>query len=799
MRHYYLFFALTCTSPLSAQTIEGWLTDRNGIPVPSAAIFINGEATTNSDTAGYFSIHIAAGTYTLSIIHPLYDTLSIRLQLSAGEHKQLRLTLTPYTEPLPPTTIPLPRPSPAPPTIYQLPRPVVERVPLPTIAPEAILAYLPGVATTSESATRFSVRGGNFDENLVLVEDFEIYRPQLARATQQEAPSVAALPLTENMDFYSGGFPARYGLKVSSALLIKYAEPTEKQWFADLSLMGITVAHMVPSRNYAFQLLTAARYYNPTLTLSASNLTGRYSPRFTDWQMLARWQATPSLRLVGFAYLSEQKFSFTPRNEQVRFGTLNQPLLFTMYMDGSETDITQLATAAIRTHWQVSTRLQGSAQLQVTRLAEHQNYDLTGAYLLGIVQNDPSAPDYGQILYALGTGELHRWARERLYATILSAKTEIEKISKQITWQAGTGISASLISSRISKWTREDSAGYSLPYSDSEVLLRYNFKSSSQFTNPTAWAYAQTTLQLTDKLRLYAGIRTNLYPLIHEWVVEPRLRLSTEEDSTSVSWWVAGGVYTQPPFYRELLQPEGTLNFNIKSVKSLHLTAGVRKPVPIGGMPLLLTASAYFKYLWDINPYDLSEIFIEYWAENVATGYTAGVEAMLYGEFVRGLPSWFAITLSKSEEKITKEDTTVVVPRPVDERLRLSVFFQDFLPHTPWIQVFSGIVFGTGLPFSPPPQAPEQIRLRWRNAFRMKDYLRVDVGMLFNLISERTHPSNPLLKNVKEIWAGLHIYNLLDRENVSHYLWIKDLYNVWYAVPRRLTGRVVSVRVMVRW
>jgi hypothetical protein len=448
---------------------------------------------------------------------------------------------------------------------------------------------------------------------------------------------------------------------------------------------------------------------------------------------------------------------------------------------------------------------------------EDENFDIIGDYFLGAVESSLGEDDFGQVAFGLGTGTFHNFARNSIDSRVinLSHRGYYDQGIHFLQW--GARIQNENIEDRLNDWERLDSAGYSLPFNEDEVLINDVLKTENNINSYRYQAWVQnnwTPEYSKSSLSLSTGARINYWDLNNELVVSPRVQLSMRpqwysSDSTlrDVILKFASGIYVQPPFYRELRNLEGEVNTDLKSQKSFHVVAGMDWQFEaFGGRDFKFATELYYKYMWDLVPYEVDNVQIRYYGENAARGYSAGIDLRLHGELVEDADSWISLSLLRTEENVdeavlsdffgaTDEEGNLVdrgyVPRPTDKLVNFGMFFQDYFRDNRNLKVHLNFLFGTGLPFSP----PENLALR--NNFRIPAYRRVDIGFSALLLSNQK-PRDNFLKDVESIWASLEVFNLLGISNTISYIWVKDATNTVYAFPNFLTSRRVNLRFIVR-
>ncbi len=699
---------------------------------------------------------------------------------------------------------------------------------LESILPHIALGTSSG--TGGELSSQYNVRGGNYDENLVYVNDFEIYRPQLIRISQQEGLSFPNIDLIKELKFSSGGFESKYGDKMSSVLDIHYKRPDSTRASASASLLGAS-AHLEGSiRNRAnkykrFRYLVGARYKTNQYLLSTLQVEGEYSPDFVDIQTYLTYDLTRDLQVEFLGNFNNSIYNFVPVSGDVAQGLIDFALRLRTTFQGSETDAFRNGMGGVSMTY-LPDRDRNPIFLKFLastyQSKESEKFDILGDYRLSQIETNLGSDNAGEEILVLGTGTQHLYTRNLFVANVTNLAhrggielqketgTAAQEIVHFLQW--GAKYQREDIFDKINEWERLDSAGYSLPFDPDVVQLQSVLKTrndleSNRFTFYVQDSYSNIRLNKSE-LRLTMGLRGSYWDLNNEFLLSPRFQLlykplGSEKD---VSYRFAAGIYNQPPFYRELRRLDGTVNRNLKSQKSAHIVAGMTSdfgPEVNGKKKFRLIMEAYYKRLWDLVSYDIDNVRIRYSGENDATGYVMGLDLRINGEFVPGAESWFNLSLLRAREKldgiehlrreIGETEASVVndVPRPTDNALRMNIFFQDHLPMNENFKVHVNLSYGTGLPFG----LKDNNRI-YRNTYRFRSYQRVDVGFslaLWERQMRQKHPRHPL-RFARSSWLSLEVFNLLDIRNEASKTWIKTVYNQQFAISNFLTSRRLNLR-----
>jgi hypothetical protein len=702
---------------------------------------------------------------------------------------------------------------------------------------ESILPHIAlGVNAGSggELTSQYNVRGGNYDENLIYVNDFEIFRPQLIRSGQQEGLSFPNIDMIRDLEFSSGGFESRFGDKLSSVLNIRYKRPDELRGSFVASLLGAS-AHIEGSKRLGpnaynkFRYLLGVRYKSNAYLLGSGDISGEFVPRFTDIQAYLTYDISKDFQLGWISNYNGSDYNFIPKSGRSKRGTIDFQLELNTSYEGRELDKFQYGMSGLsltyvpsKSKFPIYMKLLASAY----RSTEQENIDIIGSYRLAQIET-AIGENTGQEIALLGTGIQHVYARTNLFNTIqnLEYKGGIEilenrKFSHFIQW--GAKVQQEYFDDKLNEWERLDSAGYSLfnpkttIKNPSEVDLFKSIKSYNIIENLRSQAYIQDAIGWSNdnhEFKLTLGLRATHRSMSDELTFSPRGQLFYKPKSwdNDFTFKLAGGVYYQPPLYRELRRIDGSLNQNLRSQKATHIVGGFTYDFTwerISDRPFKIISEIYYKKLDDLVSYEIDNVRIRYAGENNSTGYIQGLDFRINGEFVPNAESWINLSFLRAREQLNgiQHKTVVVsdtgravvnindVPRPTDQLMTLNMFFQDYLPKNENIKVNLNFSFGTGLPFG-----PREDNIEFRNFFRLKPYHRIDIGFSFQLWKESwkgRKPNHPL-RWARNSWLSIEAFNLLQIENQASVNWIKTITNVEFALPNNLTGRRINLRLRV--
>lgn len=666
---------------------------------------------------------------------------------------------------------------------------------------EGMLATFAGVNSNNELSSQYSVRGGNFDENIVYINGIEIYRPLLVRSGQQEGMSVINPDLVSSISFSSGGFSAEYGDKMSSVLDIQYKRPEALEVSLTGSFLGATAS--VGHSTGKFTQLHGVRYHTNSTLLSSLDTKGEYNPSYFDYQTYMTYQFNKKWEISLLGNIAINNYQFTPFERTTSFGTAYDTKSFTVYFDGMEKDIFETYFGSFSTNYKPADDNEISFQLSAFRSNEYVSYDISGQYWLDELANDNTtqstdAPAQGD----LGVGTYHEHARNRLMATVISAslKGGHRVAGNDIRW--GVTYNHEKIYDYLREWEMRDSVGYTLPYEGDNIHMIYNIVSQNTLASNRISAYLQDTYRLRTAAGLFnfnAGVRISYWDFNNECIVSPRASITfIPEKNNNFTFRLAGGIYYQAPFYKEFRDTisNGNNNFvvhlndKIKSQQSIQIVAGGDYTFRAFDRPFKISLEAYYKKLNDLIPYEANNVKLWYSGQNESEGYAAGLDFKLYGEFVPGTDSWLSFSLMRTEEKINGK----WVPRPTDQRYSVGLYFQDYVPKLPMFKISLKAIISDGLTFGSP------LKGRSEGYYRAPAYKRVDMGLTYILIGgDEQWSKYGFWRNIKGATIGVDVFNLFDFANVNSYTWVTDVNSVQYAVPNYLTRRQLNVRVAVQF
>lgn len=657
---------------------------------------------------------------------------------------------------------------------------------------ENIIKSQEGVSSSNELSSQYNVRGGNFDENLVYVNDIEIFRPLLIRNGQQEGLSFVNTDMISDIKFSSGGFDAKYGDKMSSVLDIKYKKPQEFSGNASISLLGASahIEGLIGSR-MTYQI----GYRNKTTQylLNSLETDGEYNSTFNDLQAYLTYDINEKTEIAFLGNISDNKYNFIPQTRETQFGSLYNTMKLKVYFDGQELDrFTSLFGALMLTHnpkKDVSLKFIASA----FNTNEKETYDIQGQYWLSETNGLGEDAEFDR-----GIGTYLEHARNRLNANIFNIEHKGYKYYSNGFLSWGAKWQLEKINDRIREWKMVDSADYTIPSNPDDIgiynpttppMLQNYYNSNHDISSYRLTAFVQRQFNWEKDYGTYyfnVGARGQYWNYNNEIFPSPRASVSLKPKiKQDILFRFATGVYAQFPFYREFRDEQGNLNEKIKSQKSLHFVLSSDWNFKMMNRPFKLLTSVYYKYLWDLIPYRLDNVRIRYTAQNNAVGYAAGMDVKLFGEFINGIDSWITLSLMQTEQDI-EGDGKGYIPRPTDQIFNLSVSFQDYLPNMPWMRVYLNLNYGSGYPYYPPNS---------NEHFRYPSYLRADMAFTFRIKDEQSGWAKAnFMKYIKKIWLNLEWLNVFNNKNVISYMNVQDYSGASYAVPDYLTPTRLNAR-----
>jgi len=796
-------------------TVKGIILNENNLPISNVAVK-TGNVGTQTNENGFYSIAITPNQdVTLEFTHISHEKVVVTFNLKNGVIKEFNPVLSESIEQIGEVVISGDRRKEVEGIITLKPE-TIRKIPGANPGVENLLLSLPGVSNNNELSTQYSVRGGNYDENLVYINGIEVYRPFLVRSGQQEGLSFVNSDLVKNVDFSAGGFQAKYGDKLSSVLDITYKTPYKFEVNADLSLLGASVSVENMSKDSKFTSIVGARYRNNSLFVNAKQTETNFRPVFGDLQGYFTYKFTNKFHLSFLGNASLNSYDYEPLTRQTNFGTLADPVALVVFYEGQEKTEYQTYFGAFQGTYFANENLTLNLTASTYHTTEEEYFDVLAQYNIGEVNSNIGDEDLGEVEFTEAIGSQLTHGRNDLDALIstVQAKGDLRINDNRFEWSLK--YTHEDIRDRVVEWEVIDSAGFSIrpprtlprneqPYvpfeGPLEPFINVRAKNNTQISRLQAYAQwsKRATLGKSD-VWYNAGVRAHNWSVkgdgiatTNQIVFSPRGQFAIKPNwKSDMLFRAAAGVYYQPPFYRELRDSMGVVQPNVKAQKSVHLVLGNDYSFKMWDRPFKLTSELYYKNITDVNPYTLENVRIRYRARNNAKAYAYGVDMRLNGEFVPGTESWFSFGYLKTEENI---DNRGYISRPTDQRLKFAALFQDYVPNIPNMRVYLNLVYNTGLPGGSPSYAdPYDFQLR------LPDYTRADVGFQFVLVDENKQFKSGWKKPFKNLAFGFEIFNIFDVQNSITNTWVRDVSTQrQFAIPNFLTPRVFNVRTTMRF
>lgn len=648
---------------------------------------------------------------------------------------------------------------------------------------EELIQSQAGVSTHSELSSQYNVRGGSFDENSVYINNVEVYRPFLVRSGQQEGLSIINPDMVDKIGFSTGGFAAKYGDKMSSALDITYKRPKRFEATASASLLGASAYVGFSNKKLAWS--NGLRYKTNQYMLGSLETNGEYRPSFIDYQSYLTYAPNKRWSISILGNISDSHYNFEPEDRETNFGTLENVKSFRVYFDGKEKDLFRTYFGSLNITRHLSDNTSVSLIASAFHTKEQETYDIQGQYWLTQTETSEN----------LGVGTYFQHARNYLKANVASAKLMFKSKTKRHDIEGAFTFKNERIKENSVEYEMRDSSGYSIPHTGTDLQMVYSLRAKNTLNANRIEAYLQDTYRFASRgehthFTLNYGIRLSHWSFTKETIVSPRLSLAIiPAFSQDATIRLATGLYYQAPFYKELRDTTtingityAELNEKAKSQRSIHFIAGFDYRFNMKERPYKFTAEAYYKALGNLVPYSVNNVKVVYYGDNMCSGHAAGIDLKLYGEFVPGTDSWVSLSLMDTRMKLNGKS----IPLPTDLRYAVNLFFTDYFPGTERWKMSLKLAYADGLPFSAPHQEIEN------NSFRAPAYKRADIGLSYRLLNNEDRKHGKTFRN---IWIGVDCLNLFGINNVNSYYWITDVTNHQYAVPNYLTGRMLNARV----
>ncbi|MEO8253562.1 MAG: TonB-dependent receptor [Flavobacterium sp.] len=807
---FFIVFWISFSSLAQLAKVKGTVLDAQNRPVTNGNVSFSGH-TTQTDSKGFYSIKVPVNKkISLVFSHLSYKKTTVSLLLKNSSDYELNLILNENEEQMGEVVVSKDKKSQIQ-GITIVSADMIKKSPGANAGIENVLKTLPGVNSNNELSTQYSVRGGNYDENLVYVNEIEIYRPFLIRSGQQEGLSFTNTDLVQNINFSAGGFQAKYGDKLSSVLDITYRIPTHFSASFEASLLGGSLAVDAVSKNKKWTSVTGVRYRNNSLLVNSQDTQTNYTPSFIDVQTNVNYKASAKWQWSFLGNISQNNYKYQPLTRKTRFGTIDNPLELNVFYEGQEKDKYNTYFGALKTTYKASDKLTLKFIGSVYHTLEQEHFDILAQYLLTDNATTIGSDSY-DVSYGNGIGTQLNHARNDLDALIINTEIKGFYDWKKSNLEFGVKYTRESIRDRVVEWEVIDSAGFSInppildfsrddqpgtsytgPLAPYRSVFATNFNTINRFSAYVQWN-AKTNLENAE-LWYTAGMRMQNWGVSgtntsgnSQTVFSPRAQLALKPNwEKEMIFRISGGYYYQPPFYRELRDASGAVQDHVKAQQSIQVVLGNEYSFKMWQRPFKLVSELYYKSLSDVNTYTIDNVRIRYAANNDAKAYAQGLDLRLNGEFVPGTESWFSFGYLKTEENSNNRG---YIARPTDQRLKFGILFQDYMPAIPSMKLYLNLVYNTGLPGGSPSYADAY---QYQN--RLNDYRRVDVGFSKVLIDSKSKIRKNWFTNFKELAVGLEIFNLFNNQNAITNTWVRDVYSKnEYAVPNYMTTRLFNIK-----
>lgn len=818
-----LLCLLLVSAAVNAQTarIKGIILNENNQAVDQVNVSANGKST-QTNANGYYQLTVPAGQKIQVVFtHVSLKKSTATIQLKPNEDYEFNLVMNDKAEQMGEVVVTAKNRKRVQ-GITTLEPQVIRKIPGANAGVENLLKSLPGVSSNNELSTQYAVRGGNYDENLVYVNEIEVYRPFLIRSGQQEGLSFTNTDLIQNVDFSAGGFQAKYGDKLSSVLDITYRRPTKFGATFDASYLGGAASVDLVSKNQKWTAITGVRYRDNSLLVKSQETQTNYRPTFADVQTYVTYTPNTRWQHSFLGNISQNKYNYQPLTRQTNFGTIAEPIALQVFYQGQEKDKYQTLFGAYKATFNVNEQFTLKFIGSAYHTQEQEYFDIFAQYALGQVDGNLGSESFGDVVYSRAIGTQLNHARNDLDALIVNAEVKgFHDIKKKHQVEWGFKYTREDIRDRLIEWEVIDSAGFSLnppilppranfpdtgnqdnvylgPLVPYKNVRAKNFAIINRLSGYGQWSMKGN---IGDHQVWYnAGLRMQQWQVTgddingkSQMVFSPRAQFTIKPNwEKDMLFRISGGLYYQPPFYRELRNEAGTVLPDVKAQASYHIVLGNDYSFLMWGRPFKMVTEAYYKGLNDVNPYTIDNVRIRYAANNNATAFAQGLDVRLNGEFVPGTESWFSFSYMKTKENI---DGKGDIARPTDQRFKFAALFQDYMPNLPSVKIYLNLVYNTGLPGGSPSYAdPYQFQSR------LRDYRRADVG--FSYVFTEKNPQRPekhWLRKFNDLSIGFEIFNMFNNQNAITNTWVRDVYTKsQYGIPNYLTTRVFNFKISAK-
>lgn len=776
-----LVLAMLCTHAQRTNEIQGRIVDEAGSPVPAVNVLLKDRTTgTISNIDGFFTLELDSGTYDLIFSHIQYGThelsdiptgvsdFVVTLRTQATQLEDVEVEGEAVRDAIDPT--------------MKVDARSARNLPSAFGDFNKVLLTLPGVSGNNELSSAYNVRGGNFDENLVYVNDIPVYRPFLSNAGRQEGLSFVNPDLVGDINFYAGGWGAQYGDKLSSSLNIDYKEPAEMEGQVTFGLLGGS-AYVGNKASDNIRYLIGVRHRDSRYLLNTLETQGQYLPTYTDAQAFLTFDLSGKnsgqlnrTKLNWLLGYGRNRYLTLPESQVTDFGSVSQNLRIQTAFEGREELDYDTYQSGFNLSHRWNDRFLSRWIVSGVTTSERENYTVEGAYRICDVDNNPGSNSFNDCVVVRGIGTNYSYGRNRLEAHLIQGEWRNEwLVSDWSILEAGVGYSRTIIDDALNEYAFLDSAGF--------IDLNRSVFNELSLTTNTVTGYLQNTVYFRDStFAISSGVRVNYMDFTGETIFSPRFIYRYKPKwSRETSFRLSAGMYVQPPFYRELRDASGTIQEDVKAQRSFHYIFAMERVLSWWGRPFLFTSEAYYKTLENVVAYDIDNVRLRYFANNDATAFAYGFDFRINGEFIPGTQSWFSLGILKAGEDIA-EDNKGNIRRPLDQRINLAFYFEDHLPNDPSMRVYVNAVFGSGFPLGPPNE------INARNIFSGDEYYRVDLGM-----SKSFQLNNH--KYLKTIHLRAEVLNVLGADNTLSYSWIQDVTGSQLAIPNSLSARFLNLKI----
>ena len=814
-----LFFTLSIIAFAQNQTakVAGIVLDENNKPVEGVTVSYQTKSSITDANGFYFIIVPANQKVVLVFTHVSLKRIVATMQLKPNEEKEFYVVMNDTAEQL--NDIVITGNKSRVQGITTLEPQTIRNNTNPMPGVESVLKSLPGVNNNSDLSSGYNVRGGNFDENLVYVNEIEVYRPFLIRSGQQEGLSFTNTDMVQKIDFSAGGFQAKYGDKLSSVLDITYRKPTKFALAAEASFLGGSITVDMISKNKKWSNITSIRYRDNSLLVNSQETQTNFRPTFADVQTIVNFNPNKKWQFSFLGNASQNIYNYQPLTRQTNFGTIDEPIALQIFYEGQENDQYQTLFGSFKTSFIANENNTFKLITSIYHTQEQEYFDIFAAYFLGEVDTNIGSETLGEVTFNRGIGTQLNHARNDLDALIINAEVKgthfLKNKKHQIDW--GFKYTREDIRDRIVEWEVIDSAGFSInppiidipndqPYNPYVgPLVPYqnvratNFIDINRLSGFAQWntktSLGNSQFWITAGARFHSWIVSgdNITTGKSQTVFSPRAQLALKPDwDKDMLFRLSLGYYHQPPFYRELRDLNGVVNPNVKAQQSIHFVLSNDYNFLMNNRKFKLVTEAYYKTMNDVNTYTLENVRIRYRANNEATAYAYGLDMRLNGEFVPGTESWLSFGYLKTEEN---QNGKGFIARPTDQRLKFGILFQDYMPNLPNMKLYLNLVYNTGLPGGSPSYADPY---QYQN--RLRDYRRADVGFSYVFTEKNNErPDGHWLKKFQDLSLGFEIFNLFNNQNAITNTWVRDVYTKnQYGIPNYMTTRVFNIKLTAR-